>query len=315
MTVVRPLAEPDLPQAQRICRLAFGTFLGAPDLDNFWTDRDLVYGRHGAEHIASFAAEQDGALAGSNFATRWGSVAFFGPLTIRPDLWDSGIGQRLVAAACDQFAQWGVPHTGLFTFPQSTKHVGLYGKFGFHPRFLTAIMIAPAAALSAATGTQTTRYSVLPADGRTEAEALCREVAGQQYDGLDLTGEIRTVAARGLGDTLLLHDQGSRLAGFAVCHWGPASEAGEGCLFVKFGAVRPGPGAEQRFNALLDGCAALAREAGMPNVLAGVNTAREEAYRQMLGRGFRSVIQGVTMHKPNEPGYSRPGLFVLDDWR
>jgi hypothetical protein len=93
------------------------------------------------------------------------------------------------------------------------------------------------------------------------------------------------------------------------------SEAGEGCLFVKFGAVRPGRGAEQRFDALLDGCSALAREAGMPNLLAGVNTAREEAYRQMLARGFRSVIQGVTMHRPNEPGYSRPGLFVLDDWR
>jgi hypothetical protein len=23
----------------------------------------------------------------------------------------------------------------------------------------------------------------------------------------------------------------------------------------------------------------------------------------------------VTMHRPNEPGYSRPGLYVLDDWR
>src|SRR5947209_8223859 len=163
MPVIRPLAEPDLPEAQRICRHAFGTFLGAPDLDSFWTDRDLVYGRFGAEHIASFAAEQDGVLAGSNFATRWGSVAFFGPLTIRPDLWDSGIGQRLVAAACEQFAEWGVPHSGLFTFPHSTKHVGLYGKFGFHPRFLTAIMLAPAAALTAA-GRSAGRYSALPSN-------------------------------------------------------------------------------------------------------------------------------------------------------
>lgn len=313
MPLIRAFAEADLPQAQRICRHAFGTFLGAPDLDDFWTDRDLVYNRHGAEHVASFAAEQNGALAGSNFATRWGSVAFFGPLTVRPDLWDSGIGQSLVAAACDQFAAWGAPHTGLFTFPQSTKHVGLYGKFGFHPRFLTAIMIAPAAGRPPVAGA--TRYSALPADGRAEAEAGCRDVAGAQYDGLDLTGEIRNVAARGLGDTLLLRDQTSRLAGFAICHWGPASEAGEGCLFVKFGAVRPGPGAEARFDMLLDGAMALAREAGMPNLLAGVNTAREEAYRHLRGRGFRSVIQGVTMHRPNEPGYSRPGLYVLDDWR
>jgi len=26
-------------------------------------------------------------------------------------------------------------------------------------------------------------------------------------------------------------------------------------------------------------------------------------------------MQGVTMHRPNEPGYSRPGAFVIDDWR
>jgi hypothetical protein len=79
--------------------------------------------------------------------------------------------------------------------------------------------------------------------------------------------------------------------------------------------VRPGPEAEDRFAALLDTCGTLAESAGMPNVLAGVNLAREEAYRQMLGRGFRTQIQGVTMHRPNEPCYSRPGLFVLDDWR
>jgi hypothetical protein len=114
---------------------------------------------------------------------------------------------------------------------------------------------------------------------------------------------------------VLLPEKDSGLAGFAICHWGPASEAGEGCCFIKFGAVRPGPGVEDRFDALLDACAALAREIGMPNVLAGVNTGREEAYRHMLRRGFRTQFQGVTMHRPNEPGYSRPGLFVLDDWR
>ncbi|MBV8121899.1 MAG: GNAT family N-acetyltransferase, partial [Alphaproteobacteria bacterium] len=143
----------------------------------------------------------------------------------------------------------------------------------------------------------------------------CRELTEELYPGLDLRGEIRTVAARTLGDTALLWDQDSRLAGFAVCHWGPASEAGEGCCFAKFAAVRPGRGAEDRFGALLDACAGLAREAGMTNVLAGVNLAREEAYRQMLARGFRTMIQGVTMHRPNEPGYSAPGLYILDDWR
>lgn len=41
-----------------------------------------------APHVAAFGATLDGVLVGSNFATRWGSVGYFGPLTIRPDLWD-----------------------------------------------------------------------------------------------------------------------------------------------------------------------------------------------------------------------------------
>jgi hypothetical protein len=35
----------------------------------------------------------------------------------------------------------------------------------------------------------------------------------------------------------------------------------------------------------------------------------------MLARGFRAEAQVVTMHRPNEASYSRPGLYVLDDWR
>src|SRR5216683_7957213 len=187
MATVRPLTVADLPQAQRIVRTAFGTFLGAPDPDNFWTDFDYIYSRHGAEHIASFAIDHDGALAGSNFATRWGSVGFFGPLSIRPDLWNQGIAQPLVAAVCDAFEEWGVSHAGLCTFPHSTKHVHLYGKFGFHPRFLTPIMKAPARPGGSAM--RWSRYSALPPGQRQEAESAARGLTDEIYPGLDLGGE------------------------------------------------------------------------------------------------------------------------------
>jgi GNAT superfamily N-acetyltransferase len=311
--VIRPLTEADLPEARRICCTAFGTFLGAPDPENFWADRDYVHGRFGAEHVASFAGDLDGALVGSNFATRWGSVGFFGPITMRPQRQGLGIGKALVEAVSNQFEEWGVSHAGLCTFPQSPLHIALYGKFGFRARFLTPIMAAPAR--PGGDAGSWSRYSELSASDRGAAEAASREVTEPLYEGLELGAEIRTVAARGLGDTLLLWESASRLAGFAVCHWGPASEAGEGCCFVKFGAVRPGPGAGERFAALLDGCGALAATVGMRNVLAGVNLAREDAYLEMVARGFRAEVQVITMHRPNEACYSRPGLYVLDDWR
>jgi hypothetical protein len=74
--VIRPLTEANLPEGRRICCTAFfGTFLGAPDPENFWTDRDYVYGRFGAEHVVAFAIEQDSALAGFKFCNSLGSFS------------------------------------------------------------------------------------------------------------------------------------------------------------------------------------------------------------------------------------------------
>ncbi|MCC9710512.1 hypothetical protein E4N62_37910 [Streptomyces sp. MNU76] len=85
--------------------------------------------------------------------------------------------------------------------------------------------------------------------------------------------------------------------------------------FVRFGAVRPGPDGAERFERLLDACEQLAVEKGLGQLDAGMNLAREDACRRMADRGFRPWPQGVTMHRPNEPGYSRPDAWVIDDWR
>ena len=309
---VGALDTPDLPDARRILRLAFATFFGAPDPDSFWTDRDYVHSRHGAAHVASFAAKVDGTLVGSSFATRWGSTGFFGPLSVHPDFQERGIGRALLEASMGQFERWGSRHVGLFTFAQSAKHIALYQKYGFYARFLTAIMATPVAQKATIAGWS--RFGELTEAGRGEALRACREVAESIYPGLDLTHEILVTHARALGDTVLL--EGARgIAAFAVCHYGPMSEAGAGYCFLKFGAVRDGPSAEKDFLRLLDACEALASQVGMPNLLAGANMAREEAYRALLARGFRTEIQGVGMHRHNDPGYCRHGAYVIDDWR
>jgi N-acetylglutamate synthase-like GNAT family acetyltransferase len=304
--IVGPLAERDLGAAELIVRRAFGTFLGAPDPDTFWSDLDYVHGRFRSPHVAAFGATLDGDFVGSNFATRWGSVGFFGPITIRTDLWDRGIAQHLLRTTVAQFDAWQLPHTGLFTFAQSARHVGLYEKFGFHARYLTAIMVAPAR--RASDGWQ--RFSALTGEQQAEALRACRALTDSIFDGLDLGAEIEAVHDLGLGDTVLIAGDGG-VAGFAICHYGPASEAGADTCLVKFGAARSGP----EFGRLVDACEALAVQAGMANLMAGANLARTEAYRHLKGRGFRTAIQGIAMHRPNEPGYSRPGAWVIDDWR
>src|SRR5262245_18216176 len=103
---VRRLQERDLTAADHIMRLAFGTFLGLPEPAAFMGDANYVRPRWFADPTAAFGAEVGGELIGSNFATNWGSVGFFGPLTIRPDLWDRGIGKRLMEPIMDCFAKW-----------------------------------------------------------------------------------------------------------------------------------------------------------------------------------------------------------------
>lgn len=306
---VAPLAAADLSEATRIFRVAFGTFLGAPDPENFWTDRDYIAGRRRAPHVASFAAHRDGQFVGSNFATRWGSVGFFGPITVRPELQNAGIAQALLTATVEQFDAWGCTHSGLFTFAQSAKHIGLYRKFGFYPRFLTAIMAAPAADHAQAGWS---RYSTLSAADQAAALAACREVADSIYPGLDLTDEIQS--AQEFGDTMLV--EGPRgIAAFAICHYGPSSEAGADTCFIKFGAVRDTATAGADYQRLLDACESLSVAVGMGTVLAGTNLARQEAYEALAARGYRTAIQGVNMHRRNEAGYCRPGVYAIDDWR
>lgn len=309
---VRPLQESDLAVADHIMRLAFGTFLGLPEPTAFMGDASFVRTRWLADPTAAFAAEVGGEVVGSNMATNWGSVGFFGPLTIRPDLWDRGVGKRLMEPVMQCFADWGTKHAGLFTFAHSQKHVGLYQKFGFWPRFLTAIMskpIEPSGRVLSWSG-----FSEVAEDEREAALSACRELTEAIYEGLDVGREIRAVLAQKLGETVLLWDDTS-LIGLAVCHCGPGTEAGSGTCYIKFGAARPGPNAEQAFDQLLDACEQMAAARGLSRLVAGVNTSRHEAYRRMMAHGFRTDFQGVAMQRPNDPAYNRPGVHLIDDWR
>jgi len=308
---IRPLEPADVDAADLVMRVAFGTFLGAPDPASVFSDVDFVRSRFAAAPEWAFGAVLEGELAGSNFATRWGTYGFFGPLTVRVDLWDRGIASRLLEPVIDLFDRWQVRQAGLFTFAQSPKHVGLYQRFGFWPQYLTAVMERPVPSESAA-GDEL-RFSTLGEAEQRAALDACRELTGAIFEGLDVEHEIRSTQAQRLGDTVLVHE-GSRLVGLAVCHCG-AGEAGSGAYYVKFGAAAPGPKAGAHFERLLDACERLASERGLQRMVAGMNLARQEAYLRMRARGYRSSFQGVIMQRPNEPGYCRPEVHVIDDLR
>lgn len=219
--------------------------------------------------------------------------------------------KQLLTRTVEILDGWDCTQAGLFTFSNSEKHVGLYQKFGFWPRFLTALMSKPARASWPA---GYTRFSSLSNDAKSAAIDACAQTTGLLYEGLDVRREIDAVAAQSLGEVLLAFDDAG-VGAFAVCHAGAGSEAGSESCYIKFGCARRGPGVELRFAQLLDACEAFSRECGAGEISAGVNTSRREAYGAMLDRGFRIEMFGVAMHRPNVPGFCRGGVYAIDDWR
>ena len=329
--VIRPLREEDLAEARRIMSRAFGTFIGLPDPMQFAAGQDYVRTRWTADPDAAFAAEDDGRLIGSAFATRWGNVGFFGPITVDVEYWDRGVAQQLLEPIMGCFDRWSTELAGLFTFAQSPKHVGLYSKYGFWPRSLTAILSKPVGggadgerASESGSGRGRSRrgmvaqpelYSAAGADEKKALLDAARRVAGSIYPGLDLELDIRATDEQRLGDTVLLRSAAGELDGFAVCHVGEETEAGPGAAYVKFGAVAAGGGGRRGFDRLLDAVERFAADRGVERVEAGMNMARDKAFRALRERGYRVGFQGVAMHRPNDPGYSKPGIFAIDDWR
>jgi GNAT superfamily N-acetyltransferase len=307
------LKESELGEADRIVRLAFGTFMGLPNPLDFMGDRHYMTPRWRSSNVKVIAAREGDRLVGSNVITRWGSFGFFGPLTVLPEYWDRGVAQRLMESTMTIFDRWGVRHTGLFTFAHSAKHVGLYQKFGYWPRYLTAVMtFAPEEARSEHVKAPML-LSALKKSEREKAIEACGRLTHRIDRGLDLGGEIRSVLAQRTGDVVLTYGRNG-LDAFAVCLNGAGSEGGEKACYVKFGAARGGAGAAERFDGLLEACEAFASSRGA-TVEAGVNLAREEAYRRMRSRGYRVDKQGVAMQRPHVEGFNRAAAFVIDDWR
>ncbi|MBD2667450.1 GCN5-related N-acetyltransferase [Richelia sinica FACHB-800] len=309
---IRLLQSQEIETADRLFRLAFGTFVGLADPFQFAGDAAYIRHRYWTEPTGAFAAELDGQLMGSNLATNWGSFGFFGPLSVHPQLWNQGVAKQLIAAVCDRLEAWGIKQAGLFTFPNSAKHHALYQKFGFWPQYLTAVMAKSASPCEV--NCDFLRYSLLRQSEQEQVLMASLELTHRIYPGLDLRKEIQAVSNLELGDTIFLLDD-SKVVGLAVCHYGAGTEAGSNNCYVKFAAVLPEIHAVDRFAQLLNLCENMALTVGMSNLLAGVNTSRHEAYRYLIAIGFRTQITGVTMQKPNTPGYNRSDIFALDDWR
>jgi len=140
---IHVMERTELEEPRRIFRVAFGTFIGVPEPQTFWADREYVFTRWQSDPQARslrkwMVSWQDRILPQTGqFRIFW---SFDNPSAVL------GSGHSTRASGSDHGPFRKVTReTGLFTFAHSAKRTGLYQKFGFWPRFLTAIpQAAPA---------------------------------------------------------------------------------------------------------------------------------------------------------------------------
>lgn len=300
---IRAMRQSDLAAADRVFRLAFGTWFQVPDPMQFRGDAALFEPRLSANPDGGVVAEADGEIVALGFASHWGSLGVLGPIAVLPHLWRQGVARQVIGPVLEIFAGWRCPLAGLFTFPQSATHLRLYQEFGFWPRHLTPVMAKPVGAAPAVPG-------ALSLKGERGLAGQCRALTEAAMPGLDLGREIATVLDGGIGDVIAVAE-GSKLDGFAICHTGAGSEGGTKGFYVKFALARSGDG----FAALLAACEAEAARRGVAAVSAGVSTGRHPAYRMMVERGYRTQLMGVQMLRPWREGFDRPDVWAIDDWR
>ncbi|MDA4129408.1 MAG: GNAT family N-acetyltransferase [Thaumarchaeota archaeon] len=312
---IRELKREELDEAELIVRQAFGTFFQVPNPEENPGENQNITHRWIRNPQDVLAAELDGKLVGTNVLIQRGSFAYFGPLTVRPELWDSGIASKLMEATEQIFKNWGVTRSGLFTFAESPKHLGLYHKFGYYPRFLSVLMSWEGdGSDKRVTNSNYVRFSTGEEAEKRKYLAACQELTSGLYPGLDLSSEIKMVDDQKLGETLILLD-GSSVSGFATCQSGPHTDAGKDKCSVKFAAAKMGSGSGKRLESLLSACKAFTQELGIKKLETGINLAHPDSFDLLLKSDFRISFQGIKMLKPNAPAYDRGDAYVLDDLR
>jgi GNAT superfamily N-acetyltransferase len=258
------LRDVESDDAEACAQICFDAFAAVHDHHQFPRDFPLLEAAVGLmaawvphPSIWGVVAELDGRLVGSNFLDERDPICGVGPITIRPDVQQEGIGRRLMEAVIERGA--AAPGIRLTQDAFNMGSLGLYESLGFAVKEPLGVIAGRP------TGEPTSGVEVRPlreAD-LDECEALCRRI-----HGFERTNELRD-AMHAFRPFVAVRD--GRISAYASS--------------VVFWPLNHGVAAsEEDMLALLHGAAAAVEE---PIEL--LVPLRSELFRLCLGVGFRLV--------------------------
>jgi GNAT superfamily N-acetyltransferase len=251
--------------------------------------------------------DERGAIVGFNIAHRSGIEGWMGPLAVRPDAQEGGIGKTIVRAGQEWLERDGARVIGLETMPRTMDNIGFYSGLGFEPGRLTLTVSLPAAV----SGDGALLLGRLPAADRPAWVQACRALADRVRPGYDFSREIELTDELSLGDTLLLV-RGDTLRGFALYHTAPLVEGRvrEELRVLKLGLLDEDD-AETLVRLLVD----QARRAGTRQVAIRVQGEFVSLYGRLIALGgrVRWTDLRMTARGHAEPP-AAPGGVLLSNW-
>lgn len=223
--------------------------------------------------------DAEGQLAGFNMVHRSGSEGWMGPIAVRPDRQNEGLGSAMVLAGIDWLKTQEARTIGLETMPRTVDNIGFYSRLGFMPGHLTITLVRDVGRRAADPGELLSASGGRLADGLAECRALGERLA----PGIDFTRELALTRELGIGDTSLVRRDG-RLAGFALWHSAPlaAGRPKDEVRVLKLVAE-----SVDDMERAVDAVQAAAQRERVRRVAVRCQSAFADAYLRLVERGFR----------------------------
>jgi len=194
-TVLRAARLDDAPEAGRILYEAFRAIAErhgfAPDFPSEEAGVGVMGWLLANPGFYGVAAEHGGRVVATNFLDERNAIAGVGPLTVDPQVQDSGIGRRLMLDVMDRAAVRGAPGVRLLQAAYHGRSLALYARLGFQVRDTCACMQGtPGGEVPAGLDVRAATEDDLAACNR-----LCRQVHGHDRGG-ELAEALATGSAR-----------------------------------------------------------------------------------------------------------------------
>lgn len=253
--------------------------------------------------------DEEDELVAFNLAHRSGAEGWMGPLAVRTDRQERGVGRTIVTAAIDWLSGAGATVIGLETMPRTVDNIGFYSRLGFHPQHLTITMTGEARPQGSPSGA--VRLSGVTAATRADLIDACRERLDRSAAGYDYAREMALTAELNLGDTVVVR-RASTVEAFAVCH---TASLASGRSAEELRVLKLFAASRDAFLALMESVEAVAADAMLSRVAIRCQTGQRDAYRTLIERGYDVRWTDLRMTLNGRPEARVPaGEVLFSNW-